>query len=74
MNYIILSNMKIAATFNDLFAEIIHSLNCIKCPENVTSLVNNLDIIDNIVVNPKKSGVNLIPPVVFPKLYFLERE
>ena len=38
-----------------------------------TSLVNNLDIIDNIVVNPKKYGVNLIPPVVFPKLFFLER-
>lgn len=78
---IILNNLKIATTFNDLFPEIIPSLNRFKCPENVTSLVNNLGIIDNIVLNPKKSGFNLPPipvvnllplPVVFSNLHFLE--
>lgn len=73
--------MKIATTFNDLFPEIIPSLNDFKCPENVTSLVNNLGIIDNIVLNSKKSGVNLPPtpmvnllplPVVFANMHFLE--
>ena len=46
----ILNNRKITTTFNDYFEEIILSLNLFKWPGNVTSLADNLAIVDNIVL------------------------
>ena len=42
--------MKILTTFNDNFAEIAPSLNLFKWSGNVTSLANNIDTIDSIVL------------------------
>ena len=43
--------MKIGTTFNNYFAEIVSSLNLYKLRGNVTSLANNIDIVDSIVLN-----------------------
>ena len=40
--------MKIATSFNYYFAEILPSLSVFKWPKNITSFLDNLDIIDSI--------------------------
>ena len=42
--------MKTATTFNDYFEEIVPSLNLFEWPGNFTSLANNLDTTDSIVL------------------------
>ena len=49
-NELILDKMKIAITFKDYFTETVTSLNLFKWKGNTTSLANNLDIIDSIVL------------------------
>ena len=48
---VILNKINIATNFNDYFAETVISLNLFKWTGNVTSLANNFDIIDSIVLN-----------------------
>ena len=58
--------MKTATTFSDYFAEIIVSINLFKRPENTTSLPNNLDITDSIVLKFQKDLENLERSLYFP--------
>ena len=58
--------MKTATTFNDYFAEIVVSINLFKRPENATSLPNNLDITDSIVLKFQKDLENLERSLYFP--------
>lgn len=67
--------MKIVTTFNNYFAEIVYTfLNLFKWPGNVTSLANDFDIIDCIVLKfDNHSSIKMVKKEFRRSVIFIEK-